>query len=320
MRRRLLICFEWGAHARYWVSATWYEAEPCARDVEPPSDRDWFRRLKVRFDWVEGQGRPWWLSGAKGAASWVAPDWQPAREGEVGAGEQGIAIPHTLRSASMAPEVEMAGSQHRARTPPNTSPSRPPVATPPFDPQAVSSKERDEGWSTGTGGVRLPPTPLSPGKELGQLGMISGPGKIPMSSLMSPPTPPGGKAAEAPLTLPPTPPLDICEGCPEAPDEVATLRATKTAEEVSTRTLESPTPQTQHRATDSDIPDSDIQSLIWGPRPPPPTPSPSPFQDTYFSPLEYHRGPRLPGDHLLANHHPLPPSTTPWQVPTTTRR
>lgn len=54
---------------RYWVSAAWYESEPCAREVEPHPDRPWFRRLKVRFDWVDSQGEPWWLQSESGAQS-----------------------------------------------------------------------------------------------------------------------------------------------------------------------------------------------------------------------------------------------------------
>lgn len=57
----------------YWVSAAWYEAEPVALGVAPPeSGKPWFQRLKVRFDWVESQGQPWWLRDGEG--SWVKPD------------------------------------------------------------------------------------------------------------------------------------------------------------------------------------------------------------------------------------------------------
>lgn len=47
------------ADDRYWVSATWVEAEHPGRDVHP----DWkgyFHRYKIRFDWVDGQSAPWW--------------------------------------------------------------------------------------------------------------------------------------------------------------------------------------------------------------------------------------------------------------------
>ncbi|CAK9783378.1 unnamed protein product [Cutaneotrichosporon oleaginosum] len=55
----------------YWVSCTWYEAEPCADGVEAPEGRSWFHRLKIRFDWINTQGTPWWFT--KGVP-WVAPD------------------------------------------------------------------------------------------------------------------------------------------------------------------------------------------------------------------------------------------------------
>ncbi|BEI90583.1 uncharacterized protein CcaverHIS019_0306530 [Cutaneotrichosporon cavernicola] len=100
----------------YWVSCTWYEAEPCAHGVEPRDDRQWFRRLKVRFDWIDTQGTPWWLT--KGEP-WVAPD------------DVVVAI--------------------------------------------------EDG--------RLPPTPVSQYKELGQPTQIAAI-KVPVSQLVNPPTPP----------------------------------------------------------------------------------------------------------------------------------
>lgn len=42
------------------MSHVWTEAEPVAEGVKPPSSRDWFKRVKVRFDWVDSQGVPWW--------------------------------------------------------------------------------------------------------------------------------------------------------------------------------------------------------------------------------------------------------------------
>ncbi|BEJ13652.1 hypothetical protein CspHIS471_0308260 [Cutaneotrichosporon sp. HIS471] len=102
----------------YWVSCTWYEAEPCAQGVAPRDDRQWFRRLKVRFDWIDTQGTPWWLT--KGEP-WVAPD------------------------------------------------------------DAVAAIE--DG--------RLPPTPVSHSKELGQPTEVAAI-KVPISQLVLPPTPPQG--------------------------------------------------------------------------------------------------------------------------------
>jgi hypothetical protein len=29
--------------------------------VKAPKDRDYYHRVKIRFDWVESQGTPWWL-------------------------------------------------------------------------------------------------------------------------------------------------------------------------------------------------------------------------------------------------------------------
>ena len=46
---------------RYWISAMWVEAEAVARVVKPIKGRDYFHRYKVRFDWLECQGIPWWL-------------------------------------------------------------------------------------------------------------------------------------------------------------------------------------------------------------------------------------------------------------------
>nr|XP_019050222.1 hypothetical protein I302_00647 [Kwoniella bestiolae CBS 10118]OCF29152.1 hypothetical protein I302_00647 [Kwoniella bestiolae CBS 10118] len=45
----------------YWISLTWVEAEPPPLGVPPPDGRDYFHRVKIRFDWVESQGKPWWI-------------------------------------------------------------------------------------------------------------------------------------------------------------------------------------------------------------------------------------------------------------------
>ena len=42
----------------------WTEAEPVAKGIKPPIGRNWFKRVKVRFDWVESQGIPWWEQSA----------------------------------------------------------------------------------------------------------------------------------------------------------------------------------------------------------------------------------------------------------------
>jgi hypothetical protein len=42
----------------------WTEAEPVAQGIKSPIGRAWFKRVKVRFDWVESQGVPWWEQSA----------------------------------------------------------------------------------------------------------------------------------------------------------------------------------------------------------------------------------------------------------------
>jgi hypothetical protein len=42
----------------------WTEAEPVAKGIKSPIGRNWFKRVKVRFDWVESQGIPWWEQSA----------------------------------------------------------------------------------------------------------------------------------------------------------------------------------------------------------------------------------------------------------------
>lgn len=48
------------AYTRYWVSLVWTESEPVAQGIKPLIGRKWFKRVKVRFDWVQSQGQPWW--------------------------------------------------------------------------------------------------------------------------------------------------------------------------------------------------------------------------------------------------------------------
>ncbi|OCF74843.1 hypothetical protein I204_03685 [Kwoniella mangroviensis CBS 8886] len=49
----------------YWISLTWVEAEWPPLGVSPPKERDYFHRVKIRFDWVESQGTPWWIESYK---------------------------------------------------------------------------------------------------------------------------------------------------------------------------------------------------------------------------------------------------------------
>lgn len=45
----------------YWISAHWVEAEFPAENAKLSPDRPYFHRLKLRFDWCEAQGDPWWM-------------------------------------------------------------------------------------------------------------------------------------------------------------------------------------------------------------------------------------------------------------------
>lgn len=51
----------------------WTEAEPVAQGIKPPIGRNWFKRVKVRFDWVESQGVPWWEQSAGPAPQQTEP-------------------------------------------------------------------------------------------------------------------------------------------------------------------------------------------------------------------------------------------------------
>jgi hypothetical protein len=58
---------------RYWVSMTWSEAEPASASIDNPKGKEWFKRLKVRFDWVDDQGDPWWTRNASNTATITPP-------------------------------------------------------------------------------------------------------------------------------------------------------------------------------------------------------------------------------------------------------
>lgn len=49
----------------YWISAHWVEAEFPAESAELAPGRPYFHRLKLRFDWCDAQGDPWWTTGTK---------------------------------------------------------------------------------------------------------------------------------------------------------------------------------------------------------------------------------------------------------------
>lgn len=67
---------------RYWVSHVWTEAEPAAKGVSLPRGRDWYKRVKVRFDWVDSQGQPWWEKDAGASTAIVEPivEFEPTQE------------------------------------------------------------------------------------------------------------------------------------------------------------------------------------------------------------------------------------------------
>ncbi|WRT65553.1 uncharacterized protein IL334_002498 [Kwoniella shivajii] len=46
----------------YWISSSWVEAEISPKEVSPPEGRNYFHRVKIRFDWIENQGEPWWIN------------------------------------------------------------------------------------------------------------------------------------------------------------------------------------------------------------------------------------------------------------------
>ncbi|WVQ73812.1 hypothetical protein IAR50_003393 [Cryptococcus sp. DSM 104548] len=58
----------------YWISYTWVEAEPAYKGTKPPPGREYFHRIKIRFDWVESQGNPWWEDCAAGDRSVLAEE------------------------------------------------------------------------------------------------------------------------------------------------------------------------------------------------------------------------------------------------------
>jgi hypothetical protein len=57
---------------RYWISITWVEPEPVPPGIECPEGRGYFHRYKIRFDWVDTQGQPWWLP-----SDCAGKEWEP---------------------------------------------------------------------------------------------------------------------------------------------------------------------------------------------------------------------------------------------------
>lgn len=56
--------------------------------MDPPEGRDYFHRLKVRFDWVDSQGMPWWLIPGEGS-------WSPRMERQKGKATEDTAHGHS---------------------------------------------------------------------------------------------------------------------------------------------------------------------------------------------------------------------------------
>lgn len=53
---------------RYWVSSTWVEGEFPAKGVKP-DEKGYYHRYKIRFDWIDSQGTPWWEDETPGPIS-----------------------------------------------------------------------------------------------------------------------------------------------------------------------------------------------------------------------------------------------------------
>ena len=83
----------------------WVEAEPVAQGVKGPNDRDYFHRYKVRFDWVQSQGTPWWLQAGETELSASSNPVHVVHESALGS---------TLSSVSMNPFVDPRTSRECA--------------------------------------------------------------------------------------------------------------------------------------------------------------------------------------------------------------
>ena len=150
--------------SRYWISATWVEAEPVASGVKAPPDRDWFHRVKIRFDWIESQGTPWWLSDNQASTSDM-PDPGPPTISSAGFGPSGdVSLRERLRVESLlnpAPKAvrvddDHVGSAvmtvHGLLTPPDTPPQ--PTFGREVDSTALS---RVEGaWTSASANPQVP--------------------------------------------------------------------------------------------------------------------------------------------------------------------
>lgn len=282
--------------SRYWVSATWYEAEPCAAEVQPPPNREWFRRLKVRFDWIETQGTPWWLAG-KGGKSWVPPGGQTTQQPLAPTATSTETVTEDAdMELDVTPSIEQE-PQIQDRVPVTLSPTD---AT--YLPQSASNSasNTEENCRWMGEGIKLPPTPLSPDKEL-PLPVIGV--KPPIAMLNTPPTPPLDQLAPpAPAPSPPAPATS-----PPAP-----VPPTGGFERVVDTAPCGGIGSEAHLLEDREAPPEHVDDDIAWKRPPLRMAGPTPFDTMYFSPLDFHRGTRIPGDHLLANYHAPPDDDEPW--------
>lgn len=82
--------------------------------------KSWFQRLKVRFDWVQSQGEPWWLSCGE---SWLPPIGRAVDTPEAGAA---ITDPQAGESLATVKEVTESSQYGNAQLPtPPPTPAQP---------------------------------------------------------------------------------------------------------------------------------------------------------------------------------------------------
>lgn len=130
---------------RYWISSVWVEAEPTDWSVQPHPSRNYFHRYKVRFEWVEAQGRPWWDTfGTVEASQEKAPTPESfldvAPVGAQVAYAHGLFTPPTVALLPGGAVEPASAIQHYS-----------PPATPPSPSLPLSSGDSSKGsWSGGS--------------------------------------------------------------------------------------------------------------------------------------------------------------------------
>lgn len=128
---------------RYWVSHVWTEAEPVAEGVRPPLDRDWYKRVKVRFDWVDNQGQPWWEQPEGTPPTRLSP----VVEVEPSPASKRITMAQLVSPVDQEPEVKIVASQASEDKPDKkgalryTDPQTG-LLTPPITPPQTTDKPR----------------------------------------------------------------------------------------------------------------------------------------------------------------------------------